>query len=197
MYQALYDYGCHVTRGKRDDRERKRRRRREKETPPDGADGDTPDGADGDTPGDMNTDDDDDDDDTDDDVVDEKVERMSIDEPPPATDVAADDDAIFKVTLGPAPVSAGRPLGGATGGAAVAPLNRPCARMNALLAVVRGTLYAYGGIVESGDRQLTLADLHALDLHKLDDWRTVIADDIAIENQVSELAVLLSVLCAS
>ena len=57
----------------------------------------------------------------------------------------------------------------------------PCARMNAQLAVRSGVLYLYGGLYEEGDKQVTLQDMYALDLHKLDEWKTL------IKNQAHEL----------
>ena len=50
----------------------------------------------------------------------------------------------------------------------------PCARMNAQLAVQSGLLYLYGGMYEDDDKQVTLQDMYARDLHKLDEWRTII-----------------------
>lgn len=32
---------------------------------------------------------------------------------------------------------------------------------------------------EDGDKQITLADLYALDMHKMDEWRTLISDESA------------------
>ena len=51
----------------------------------------------------------------------------------------------------------------------------PGARMNTLLAVKHGILYMYGGIYEAGDKQYTLSDMYSLDLHKLDEWNTIIS----------------------
>ena len=50
----------------------------------------------------------------------------------------------------------------------------PCARMNAQMVVVRGVLYLYGGLYEEANKQVTLQDMYALDLSKLDQWRTLI-----------------------
>ena len=47
---------------------------------------------------------------------------------------------------------------------------RPFGRINALLAVHGNTLYVYGGIIEAGDKEVTLDDLWSLDLVKLDGW---------------------------
>lgn len=50
---------------------------------------------------------------------------------------------------------------------------KPRARINANMAVVKNTLWLFGGIVEIGDREVTLDDLWKLDLVKLDGWRRV------------------------
>jgi len=44
----------------------------------------------------------------------------------------------------------------------------PLTRYNAMLAVLRNTLYIYGGIFERGSREYTLDDFHSLQLDKLD-----------------------------
>lgn len=53
----------------------------------------------------------------------------------------------------------------------------PCPRSNAMLAVKHGLLYVYGGMFEAGDRQVTLNDLYCLDLHKMEEWRTLVEMD--------------------
>ncbi|CAH7051553.1 Klhdc4 [Phodopus roborovskii] len=53
----------------------------------------------------------------------------------------------------------------------------PCPRSNAMLAVKHGLLYVYGGMFEAGDRQVTLSDLYCLDLHKMEEWRTLVEMD--------------------
>ncbi|EMD32276.1 hypothetical protein CERSUDRAFT_58809 [Gelatoporia subvermispora B] len=47
-------------------------------------------------------------------------------------------------------------------------LTKPLPRYNAMLAVLRNTLYIYGGIFERGSREYTLDDFHSLQLDKLD-----------------------------
>ncbi|XP_031480330.1 uncharacterized protein LOC116250664 [Nymphaea colorata] len=51
---------------------------------------------------------------------------------------------------------------------------KPCGRINACLAVAKDTLYLYGGMMEIRDREITLNDLYALDLAKLDEWKCII-----------------------
>ncbi|KAG6548348.1 hypothetical protein Mapa_010127 [Marchantia paleacea] len=51
---------------------------------------------------------------------------------------------------------------------------RPCGRINASMVVGKDTLYLYGGMMEIGDREITLDDLYTLDLNKLDSWKCVI-----------------------
>lgn len=38
-------------------------------------------------------------------------------------------------------------------------------------------MYLYGGTFEVGDKQITLKDFHCLDVHKLDEWKTLIELD--------------------
>uniref|UniRef100_G1RLF4 Kelch domain containing 4 n=2 Tax=Nomascus leucogenys TaxID=61853 RepID=G1RLF4_NOMLE len=53
----------------------------------------------------------------------------------------------------------------------------PCPRSNAMLAVKHGVLYVYGGMFEAGDRQVTLSDLHCLDLHRMEAWKALVEMD--------------------
>ncbi|KAG5848750.1 hypothetical protein ANANG_G00102740 [Anguilla anguilla] len=62
-------------------------------------------------------------------------------------------------------------------GAAAAALVEPCPRSNAMATVKNGKLYLYGGMFEVGDRQVTLNDLYALDLHKMDLWEVLVEMD--------------------
>ncbi|KAJ7774641.1 galactose oxidase [Mycena maculata] len=62
-------------------------------------------------------------------------------------------------------------------------LTTPLPRYNAMLAVLRNTLYIYGGIYERGKREYTLDDFYSIQLDKMDRYtclkesRIVIADD--------------------
>ncbi|KAI6001525.1 hypothetical protein F5J12DRAFT_842718 [Pisolithus orientalis] len=49
-------------------------------------------------------------------------------------------------------------------------LTKPIARYNAMLAVLRNTLYIYGGILEHGSREYTLDDFYTIQLDKLDKY---------------------------
>ncbi|XP_044283920.1 kelch domain-containing protein 4 [Varanus komodoensis] len=62
----------------------------------------------------------------------------------------------------------------------------PCPRSNAMLAVKHGVLYVYGGMFEVGDRQFTLNDLYALDLHKLEEWRVLVEMDPKTQEWLEE-----------
>lgn len=53
----------------------------------------------------------------------------------------------------------------------------PCPRSNAMLAVKHGVLYVYGGMFEVGDRQFTLNDLYAIDIHKMEEWKVLVEMD--------------------
>ncbi|KAI0628646.1 galactose oxidase [Trametes polyzona] len=59
-------------------------------------------------------------------------------------------------------------------------LTVPMPRYNAMLAVLRNTLYIYGGIFEKGSREYTLDDFHSLQLDKLDRYVCLKASEIAI-----------------
>ncbi|KAI5074550.1 hypothetical protein GOP47_0010511 [Adiantum capillus-veneris] len=54
---------------------------------------------------------------------------------------------------------------------AIQQVAKPCGRINGCMVVGRDTLYLYGGLMEVGDREVTLDDLYTLDLNKLDEWR--------------------------
>ncbi|KAK7038834.1 Kelch repeat-containing protein 3 [Paramarasmius palmivorus] len=49
-------------------------------------------------------------------------------------------------------------------------LTIPIPRYNAMLAVLRNTLYLYGGILERGTREYTLDDFHYVHLDKMEQW---------------------------
>ncbi len=86
------------------------------------------------------------------------------------------DDGIFTVTVGPQ--SGGASAAGGDGSSQTEEdIFMPCPRMNTLMAVKHGILYLYGGMYEDGDKQVTLADMYSLDLHKLDQWMIIIANE--------------------
>ncbi|TDH72428.1 uncharacterized protein CCR75_003282 [Bremia lactucae] len=47
----------------------------------------------------------------------------------------------------------------------------PCPRINPALMIRGSVLYVYGGVVEDGDREITLDDCWSLDLKRLDEWK--------------------------
>ncbi|KAL9999558.1 putative kelch-type beta propeller [Helianthus debilis subsp. tardiflorus] len=51
---------------------------------------------------------------------------------------------------------------------------KPCGRINASMVVGKDTLYIYGGMMEIRDQEITLDDLYALNLSKLDEWKCLI-----------------------
>ncbi|KZT70021.1 galactose oxidase [Daedalea quercina L-15889] len=59
-------------------------------------------------------------------------------------------------------------------------LTRPMPRYNAMLSVLRNTLYIYGGIFERGAREYTLDDFYALQLDKLDRYACLKRSDVEI-----------------
>ncbi|KAG3084915.1 hypothetical protein PI124_g18254 [Phytophthora idaei] len=50
----------------------------------------------------------------------------------------------------------------------------PCARINPAVMIRGSTLYVYGGVVEDGDREITLDDCWSLDLKRLEEWKEVL-----------------------
>ncbi|XP_070575782.1 kelch domain-containing protein 4-like [Ptychodera flava] len=64
----------------------------------------------------------------------------------------------------------------------------PCARMNCLMTVKRGILYLYGGVYERGDVEITLNDMYAIDVHKFDEWKTLVALDKAKQEWKGEVS---------
>lgn len=49
----------------------------------------------------------------------------------------------------------------------------PCKRFNAAVAVQKNVMYIAGGMIEKGEQDITLDDLWAIDLNKLDEFREV------------------------
>ncbi|KAJ4466274.1 galactose oxidase [Lentinula aciculospora] len=60
-------------------------------------------------------------------------------------------------------------------------LTTPLPRYNAMLAVLKNTLYIYGGIFERGSREYTLDDFHSIHLDKMDRFVCLKESDIVIE----------------
>lgn len=54
------------------------------------------------------------------------------------------------------------------------PILAPCPRINPALIIRGSTLYVYGGVVEDGDREITLDDCWSLDLKKLEEWKLLL-----------------------
>ncbi|KAK1270016.1 hypothetical protein QJS04_geneDACA014042 [Acorus gramineus] len=63
---------------------------------------------------------------------------------------------------------------------------RPCGRINSSMVVGRDILYVYGGMMEIRDREVTLDDLYALNLSKLDEWKCIIPASESEWLEVSE-----------
>ncbi|XP_044732387.1 kelch domain-containing protein 4 [Chrysoperla carnea] len=107
----------------------------------------------------------------------DEEDEMEVDEETAPKETTIADDGIFTVKIGPSTSTNGSV-------SSSAPLSQvtefwPSPRMNCGMAIKRGILYIYGGMIEDGDKQLTLNDLYSLDLHKLDEWKTVIKDDLS------------------
>jgi hypothetical protein len=176
MYSLELDKGrWHLLslRKRTSDREQKRRRRKEKAS-----------GA-GDGAEDQKSDDEHSDDDEsqglEDNVSDLQLSERVDDAAQPATTVTTYDDGIFTVTISGPRKGADVCAGGETEETVDSAVDSfvPCPRMNSLLAIKHGTLYLYGGVYEVGDRQVTLNDFYAIDLHRFDEWRTIIPLNVA------------------
>ena len=124
--------------------------------------------------------------------VDKAIERLDVSE---VTDCAAVgtsessaasavktfDDGIFTVTIAAAHTDTSVSDSPETGCETQTNCFMPCPRMNPMLCVRHGTLFLYGGVFEDGDRQVTLSDFYCLDLHKMDEWKTIIALDTSTQ----------------
>ncbi|KAG7304545.1 hypothetical protein JYU34_011494 [Plutella xylostella] len=93
-------------------------------------------------------------------------------EPEPEPEVVVTDEVFtMKIGAAPAPASATPSIGAP----APAPRAGPTPRMSAMMCVQRSVLYVYGGLLEQDEKHFYLSDLYALDLHKLSQWKTVVA----------------------
>lgn len=98
---------------------------------------------------------------------------MEIEELEDATEsMMLSDDGVFKVTMGPATKTPTN-----TSSEKETKHFQPASRMNSGLAVKHNMLYVYGGMFEDGNKQVTFSDLYAIDVKKMDEWKTIIADD--------------------
>jgi hypothetical protein len=64
----------------------------------------------------------------------------------------------------------------------------PCPRINPAVMIRGSTLYVYGGVVEDGDREITLDDCWSLDLKRLDEWQEVLPGTMAQQVWKGELS---------
>ena len=62
----------------------------------------------------------------------------------------------------------------------------PSARISTQLAITGSELFMYGGTVEAGVRQITLSDLHSIDLKKLNQWTVHHGNDKTTEEWLEE-----------
>ncbi|CAH0546671.1 unnamed protein product [Brassicogethes aeneus] len=108
----------------------------------------------------------------DEDAEDTESEEMEVQETVESTTIS--DDGIFKVTVGPVPVTSSTSL---LQTLEETQLFRPSPRINAGMAIKHGILYLYGGMSEEGDKQITFNDFYSLDLKKLDEWKTIVHDN--------------------
>lgn len=109
----------------------------------------------------------------------EKSGDMELDEPEPEKSVTTTSDGIFTVTVAGPSSQASTPfvskIPSLFGNARRT--DGPAPRMNPGLCVCKGNLYLFGGLYEEDEKQQTLNDFYALDLHKLDQWKVLIASN--------------------
>lgn len=84
------------------------------------------------------------------------------------------EDGVFTMSVG----GSSKGLSSANNDSEAIDLGGPSPRMNSGIVVCKGSLYIYGGLYESGSRQYTLSDFYSIDLHKLDHWKTMIANSL-------------------
>ena len=162
------------------------------------------------TGSDSSASDDEDADDADDEDVDSGLERLAVSETTEVADAATSasavttfDDGIFTVTVAAPQSGASTSNTAETVSDVRSECFTPCPRMNPMLCVRHGTLYLYGGVFEDGDRQVTLSDFYSLDLHKMDEWKTIIPMDAStqvdnlIDNDTESAVCVLSVVIYS
>lgn len=107
-------------------------------------------------------------------LLEEEDDNMEVEEIKEAVEeTTIADDGIFKVTLGPSKPKSDTSVQESD----LSRIFQPARRMNCGLAVKKGCLFLYGGMFEDGDKQITYCDMYSLDLKKLDEWKTIIADD--------------------
>ena len=53
----------------------------------------------------------------------------------------------------------------------------PCGRFNSQMVFKGGNIYLFGGVVESGEKDITLKDFYSLDISKMDSWSIIIEND--------------------
>ncbi|XP_003396468.1 kelch domain-containing protein 4 isoform X1 [Bombus terrestris] len=94
--------------------------------------------------------------------------------PIPVESKVIDDDGIFTVTIGSTQISTID-----TKENIYKDMFVPPSRMNSGLVVKHNILYLYGGLFEDENRQYTLNDFYSLDYRKLDEWNTILRDDLS------------------
>merc|ERR1712126_61828 len=57
----------------------------------------------------------------------------------------------------------------------------PSARFGSGMVYKGGSLYLFGGIIESGEKDITLKDFYSLDTSKNDSWNVIIESDQVME----------------
>lgn len=84
-------------------------------------------------------------------------------------------DGVFTMTVGG---SSGGSKSSERKDAKKSAITGPSPRSHVGLVFSKGLLYVYGGIFEEDDRQFTLTDFYSLDVHKLEEWKTILGCDL-------------------
>uniref|UniRef100_A0A0B7A401 DUF4110 domain-containing protein n=1 Tax=Arion vulgaris TaxID=1028688 RepID=A0A0B7A401_9EUPU len=112
------------------------------------------------------------------DTIQEAVENVLAIEPSCAEALpSSQSDSVFTVTVAQPMTGSTATSAGIEDGTMEIDLFWPSKRMNTSLAIRDGILFMYGGIYEEGEKQITLNDFYSLDIHKLDEWFVLVAED--------------------
>ncbi|KAI9208115.1 galactose oxidase [Polychytrium aggregatum] len=65
-------------------------------------------------------------------------------------------------------------------------LAQPCPRFNTMLAIYKNLLFIYGGIFETGAKEITLADMWSVNLDKMNEFKCIVADDVDLAQWLGE-----------
>ncbi|CAH1396329.1 unnamed protein product [Nezara viridula] len=118
----------------------------------------------------------------DDDCEDEENdEEMQVEEEPLVEEKVVE-DGVFTMRVSTVQPTKNEP--NTSSSMAVDIVSHPHSRINCSLAIKGHNLFMYGGVFEEGDREHTLGDFYSLDLHKCEEWKTIIPCDLQNEEWI-------------